>query len=211
MVTPPKNRMRFGRLSPPLQGWERADKLNVELVGYGWQEKRVTVRFHLPKDRDQTRIDLAVNFMGRDVKHSKSWTCEFCGAPARETQFQVLSWTHLDPPRLVVYIHFVCDMDQPHVLLNLRALHDMLNRMNMGRLGSFEDSLVGKDVDVVFPLAGSCACCQRDATANLDNGLKKCSKCKLTRYCSEKCQKRDWPRHKVTCGKIQSVNFENWN
>lgn len=42
-------------------------------------EKRVMVRLHLPKDRDMDRIQLAVALMGRDIKHSKHWLCEFCG------------------------------------------------------------------------------------------------------------------------------------
>ena len=29
--------------------------------------------------------------------------------------------------------------------------------------------------------------------------IKCCSKCKLTAYCSRRCQKRDWPRHKGEC------------
>ena len=28
----------------------------------------------------------------------------FSGAPSRETHVQTLSWQHLDPPRLVVYV-----------------------------------------------------------------------------------------------------------
>ena len=44
------------------------------------QEKRVMVRVHLPKDRDTARIQRALLALGRDVKHSKDWTCEYCGA-----------------------------------------------------------------------------------------------------------------------------------
>ncbi|KAI0709321.1 hypothetical protein C8Q76DRAFT_742985 [Earliella scabrosa] len=197
------------RVVPP-KDWEKADKLNIELIGYGWQERRVMVRFHLPKDRDTERIQLAMMFMCRDVKHCKNWMCEFCGAPSRETHVQTLSWQHLDPPRLVVYIHYVCDMDQPHVLNGLRSAHNMMNMASMGQLGPFNASLPEKQPGVVYPLAGSCACCERDDTVNLGPALKKCSGCKLTRYCSVGCQKKDWPRHKVTCNKIYSVNFENW-
>ncbi|RDX56694.1 hypothetical protein K466DRAFT_481374 [Polyporus arcularius HHB13444] len=194
----------------PLKEWERQDKLNVELVGYGWEEKRVIVRFHLPKDRDVGRIQLAITFMCRDVKHSKNWMCEYCGASARETHIVTNSWHHLEPPKLVVYIHYVCDMDQRHVLDGLRMTHDMHNLANMGRLGPFPTSFPPKQPGVTYPLAGSCACCERDETANDPGNLKKCSQCKLTRYCSNECQKKDWPRHKVTCNKIFSVKFENW-
>ena len=49
------------------------------LKAYDRQERRVMVRFHLPKDRDTERIQLAMMFMCRDVKHCKNWMCEFCG------------------------------------------------------------------------------------------------------------------------------------
>ncbi len=86
------------------------------------------VRFHLPKDRDVGRIQLAITFMCRDVKHSKNWMCEYCGmcrkisidacvavipqyrisgASARETHIVTNSWHHLEPPKLVVYVRLV--------------------------------------------------------------------------------------------------------
>ncbi|CDO71065.1 hypothetical protein BN946_scf184844.g69 [Trametes cinnabarina] len=202
-------------MKPRMKDWERADKLNVELVGYGYNEKRVIVRFHLPKDRDINRTQLVVAQMIRDVKHSKNWTCEFCGAPARETDVQNLSWQHLDPPRLVIYCHFVCDMDEQHVRRGLTATHQYLNMMNMMSGGGPVAPARNFDAwqrppDVSYPLGGSCACCERDETAKDDASLKKCSKCKLTRYCGAECQKKDWPRHKVVCKMVHSVNFENW-
>ncbi len=86
------------------------------------------VRLHLPADRDQDRIQLAVMLMLRDIKHSKKWLCEFCGtsytrgftprtpptvrlmripgAPARETHTFNFFYRVLDSdlPRLVVYV-----------------------------------------------------------------------------------------------------------
>ncbi|KAJ7629306.1 hypothetical protein B0H17DRAFT_550356 [Mycena rosella] len=35
-------------------------------------------------------------------------------------------------------------------------------------------------------------------------GLRRCAKCKHTSYCSTKCQKSDWPSHKIACLKIDS-------
>ncbi|KAG1727510.1 hypothetical protein EDB19DRAFT_195868 [Suillus lakei] len=32
---------------------------------------------------------------------------------------------------------------------------------------------------------------------------RKCSKCKSVWYCSEKCQKKDWPTHKPTCHEVE--------
>ncbi len=122
-----------------------------------------------------------------------------------------------------------------------------------GQLGPFPTSFPSRQPNAIYPLAGSCACCERDETVNLGTALKKCSGCKLTRCVSDcrpsaacyrvligilvlllldivgectislfialymalkrhsvECQKKDWPRHKVTCSKIYSVNFENW-
>ncbi|KAI0367430.1 hypothetical protein BV20DRAFT_1000672 [Pilatotrama ljubarskyi] len=223
----------FGIPKPPLKNWERADKLNVELVGYGWGEKRVIVRFHLPKDRDTERIQQATALMIRDVKHSKDWTCEWCGAPARESHVQNLSWNHLNPPRLVIYvrplplisasrscgtqrhipllqIHFVCDMDARHVREGVKVTHDYMNMLNFGGMGPLPP-FPKRPAGVTYPLAGSCARCERDESATNQDALKRCSKCKLTRYCGVECQKNDWPRHKVACGMVCSVNFENWD
>ncbi|EIW54764.1 uncharacterized protein TRAVEDRAFT_39272 [Trametes versicolor FP-101664 SS1] len=208
MAEPP-----FSLPAPPLKEWERADKLNIELIGYGWAEKRVMVRLHLPKDRDMDRIQLAVALMGRDIKHSKHWLCEFCGAPARETHFQNLSWHHLDPPRLIIYIHFVCDMDKAHVRAGLTTSHNMLNLAQGGAMGPMPsfDTFGQRPAGVAYPLAGSCGHCQRDETAGAGAGMMRCSGCKMTRYCGAECQKKDWKRHKVSCGMVYTVSFENWD
>ncbi|KAI9062064.1 hypothetical protein FKP32DRAFT_1593927, partial [Trametes sanguinea] len=205
-------RTMAGVAKPPLRDWERADKLNVELVGYGFNEKRVIVRFHLPKDRDLSRVQLVAAQLIRDVKHSKNWTCEFCGEPSRETHVQnISSGPHIDPPRLVIYCHFVCDMDTAHVRRNLLATHNYMNMASGGAAGPPPNfDAWTRPPGVTYPLSGSCACCERDETAGDDAGLKKCSSCRLTRYCGAACQKKDWPRHKVACKMIHSVNFENW-
>lgn len=35
-----------------------------------------------------------------------------------------------------------------------------------------------------------------------DNASKRCGNCRVTNYCSEKCQRSDWPQHKLSCKKI---------
>ena len=39
--------------------------------------------------------------------------------------------------------------------------------------------------------------CARCAIVHED--VKKCARCKLVKYCSVRCQKADWPKHKLTC------------
>lgn len=46
---------------------------------------------------------------------------------------------------------------------------------------------------------GNCSVCYRE-------GLNKCSKCNVVRYCSVECQKMDWTKHKTYCSKYK---FEN--
>lgn len=110
-------------------------------------------------------------------------------------------------------LHFICDLDEPHVRKGLTAMHGMLQQMGgAGPMPSF-NSLPKRPVGGTYPLAGSCAFCERDDTASADEDvqLDRCSGCRMTRYCGVQCQRRDWPRHKVTCAMVHSVKFENWD
>ena len=79
-------------------------------------------------------------------------------------------------------IHYVCDMDAPHVRAGIKANEDMFNMVNgMNGLAPTTTQIPDKEPGVTFPLAGSCAGCERDATAGARADLKKCSRCKLTR------------------------------
>jgi len=47
-----------------------------------------------------------------------------------------------------------------------------------------------------------------------DNPLKACARCKYTMYCSPRCQKTDWPRHKNDpCAPVEEMveNDDIWN
>src|SRR3989304_9344061 len=35
--------------------------------------------------------------------------------------------------------------------------------------------------------------------------LKQCGGCGIARYCSPECQKRKWPKHKITCKKLLDI------
>ncbi len=53
--------------------------------------------------------------------------------------------------------------------------------------------------------ADVCAICEKDRPG------KKCSACKLVRYCSPYCQKKDWQAgsHKDTCKELQALSLED--
>ncbi|KAI9030220.1 hypothetical protein DFJ74DRAFT_655908 [Hyaloraphidium curvatum] len=48
---------------------------------------------------------------------------------------------------------------------------------------------------------GECWRC-KVAAADEKEGLMRCSACRMARYCSKECQKRDWPEHKEICRKL---------
>lgn len=103
-------------------------------------------------------------------------------------------------------------MDKRHVRDGLTATHDLMNTRYDGQLGPMPPfaSFGKRPAGMVYPLAGSCAGCQREDTAVDEGALKRCARCKLTRVCGAACQRADWGRHKVACGMIYSVTFENW-
>lgn len=53
---------------------------------------------------------------------------------------------------------------------------------------------------------GTCATPNRLIDSDKDDAhylLKKCSRCRKMMYCSTECQRKDWPRHKVACIKLE--------
>lgn len=110
----------------------------------------------------------------------------------------------LAPPQ----VHFICDVDQPHVRKGLTATQEMLQRAGARSVPSYDTLPKRPAWFPTLPLAGSCASCERDdGEAQLD----RCSACRMTRYCGRACQRRDWARHKVVCRMVHSVKFENWD
>lgn len=108
--------------------------------------------------------------------------------------------------------HFICDMDFAHVRKGLTRFHAMVHGLGLADAHSPYNTMLRRPARIVHPLAGSCADCERDETAENDGAcLKRCSRCRMTRYCSAACQKRDWSRHKIVCRMVHELAFENWH
>ncbi|KAF9254326.1 hypothetical protein L218DRAFT_550929 [Marasmius fiardii PR-910] len=187
---------------------ELPNELQVEAFAYGENEKCIEIKLH-PRVPDNllgnpnTIAGWAVDFarkLLKDVKHIEKWKCEFCGKHAQAIKAQAGFWTHLTPPRMVLYIHEICDSGpcavQPDLLnLTMNLPPGTLNTIDFER-------------NTVLPVSGSCINCGRDQGMLPDGKLRelsRCGTCKLTRD----CQKADWPRHKhehVVCKAIRSVN-----
>ncbi|KAI0659927.1 hypothetical protein C8Q70DRAFT_103457 [Cubamyces menziesii] len=198
----------------PLDHWERADMLNVELIALGWADTRVVVRFYLPRlpqSPNDEASSLIVERIIHSVKHSKPWLCAFCGAPAREFTGQTFSPYGVNPPQSVLFLHFACDLNQEHVIEGLRANHRILQEVRQGSLGPLEMwlKIPPRPIQAMRPLAGSCGYCERDNSVR-ETTLRRCGGCHLTRYCGKICHKMDWPKHKLGCKTIHSVSYINW-
>ena len=46
----------------------------------------------------------------------------------------------------------------------------------------------------------TCSNCKRQPQAGV--GLKRCSRCQITKYCSVDCQKKDWDFHRFACSVV---------
>ncbi|KAJ7579784.1 hypothetical protein C8J56DRAFT_1169624 [Mycena floridula] len=143
--------------------------------------------------------------IGNDIKHSRNWRCEFCKKKARETVWTWASWMHLSPPRLQCYVHSICDAARGSCHDTLVAVTNEMGRMTGCPLNVLPQPKLPEGEER-FSLAASCACCERQETAQ-KHQLKQCTRCKVTRYCSVECQQPDWPRHKDFCKTVKEVKW----
>ncbi|KAJ7627821.1 hypothetical protein DFH06DRAFT_1227252 [Mycena polygramma] len=118
--------------------------------------------------------------IGQDMKHNRNWRCEFCNIHARETVWMKASWMHLDPPRMVCYVHHLCDTATGPCADKIRAV-DAEMRAQTG-LPPAPLPQTAPPAGYVYPMAATCAVCNEEATKSRKN-LKQCAKCGLTRYC----------------------------
>jgi len=156
----------------------------------------------MAKDEIATFAKLFIAVQWPDLKHTQFWHCEFCDKPSRISQTDTMSWSHLNPPRVTTYIHLACDVWKGKCAQTLREMGIATRAMTPGVPPL---PPVHKPDSTVYPLASSCAGCQKDTTASVN--LSHCGGCKLTRYCSQTCQEDDWRRHKPFCKTAKEVKW----
>ena len=74
--------------------------------------------------------------------------------------------------------------------------------------------------DYFFEKGEFCGICKKSASdLASDQGMKRCTGCKVARYCSKECQKEDLKSHKPDCKKVKHFldmfpgieeKFSNW-
>ncbi|KAL0568774.1 hypothetical protein V5O48_013204 [Marasmius crinis-equi] len=162
---------------------ELPNELQMEAFAYGENGKRIEIKLHprVPDDRlgkprqiDEWGVDFAKKLL-HDVKHAEKWKCEFCGGHAVLPKVQAAFWTHLSPPRLVLYIHETCNSSACKfrfelMLMELDVMPGTLNNIQ------FEN-----DNDTP-PVSGCCIKCGREKGDNTTAQLSRCATCRLTRW-----------------------------
>ncbi|KAJ7713420.1 hypothetical protein B0H16DRAFT_1810435 [Mycena metata] len=151
---------------------------------------------------EQFMVDIA-----DDIKHTRSWGCELCGAPSRETFWNVIHWTPVPEPAMTVWGFALCAANTPCMeIMYTRDIRAMVRQLPPPHWMSpppapllLNTPIESRPMGFVAPLS-SCASCHDETAA-----LNKCSGCHLTRYCSGPCQRSDWPRHKKMCKAVQEV------
>ncbi|KAF5314169.1 hypothetical protein D9611_006982 [Ephemerocybe angulata] len=155
--------------------------------------------------------------MVNDLKHSNQWDCQICRVkPAREQNFNIISFTEQSPPLTLIFIHNVC---KASTNLCHRIVQGIARKAQaIAAEGASEppiDFNPWTDFDTppekVSGLASSCAKCHDEKTGVRGYRMSRCSGCRLVRYCCPGCQKADWNRHKKVCRMVESVVWENFD
>ncbi|KAL0947302.1 hypothetical protein HGRIS_013420 [Hohenbuehelia grisea] len=126
-----------------------------------------------------------VRSLGNDLKFIYDWKCYVCEKPAGETFYILAAWTHLTPPRVHIFIHNLCAIDQGPCHLEVEATSAELKRES-GHPGPppaiKRPSPPPPNGMTHWPLTGACAKCWKEETAT-NGSLSRCGRCKMTRYC----------------------------
>ncbi|KAJ7696932.1 hypothetical protein B0H17DRAFT_1052488 [Mycena rosella] len=194
--------------------------LKVTIWMHGRNERRseITIRIPMPPGVGESTPGMhewTARFMldiADDLKHTRGFRCEGCGEPSRETFWNVIHWTPVPEPAMVVWSFALCAASSPCMqLMRARDVRVMVLQQPPPHFMSpppapllLNAPLELRPKGFVGALSGSCAGCREDETAGATE-MNKCAACGLTRYCRVSCQRADWPRHKKMCKAVQDV------
>ncbi|KAJ7693982.1 hypothetical protein B0H16DRAFT_1351964 [Mycena metata] len=156
-------------------------------------------------EQKQKWVEGFLQRIGRDMKHTRNWRCEFCKKHTRETVWMNSSWIHLTPPKINSYVHSIRDADKGPCYEQLRGFEAQVALMT----GFPPSGPPLPKTQKSYPMSASCIVCNNEASESRKN-LKQCGRCELTRYCSIECQREDWKRHKECCKAVKEVKWV-WN
>ncbi|KAL0950649.1 hypothetical protein HGRIS_007437 [Hohenbuehelia grisea] len=188
--------------------------LDLTIITYGEESRRAEIALR-PKIPPVIRGNISqlndwafelIRYLGIDVKHIDNWGCAICAKPARETHYQIASWTHLPQPKINIYVNHLCAAAGGECHKQVIGQSQAMAAMS-GMPPPPEAPLPMPSGVEMFPLAGSCAHCLKDETAATTSAISRCSGCKMT---SVNCQKNDWNRHKKVCKTVKSIRWAVW-
>jgi len=108
-------------------------------------------------------------------------------------------------PEGLTFLYFVFYVTQKNLQVQLIAFYDIINDRVSPLLTPIITKInEGSRINIVN--IGSCICGAH--TRNGGKKLLKCSDCKIARYCSQDCQKKDWAEHKGPCKNAQKKENE---
>ncbi|KZV64699.1 hypothetical protein PENSPDRAFT_587942 [Peniophora sp. CONT] len=191
-----------------LYGSRKREEVSLERFN-GDQQRRVEIDMkpRLPRSgmTPSEVYEWARHFVGanyQSFKHSQKWHCEYCDKPARMSESQMMSWTHLNPPRMNIYMHFVCNP-------SVGPCADIVRQtiVDAARISGMPPPprRTTRENPMDWPTMGACAGCEKDDTSK--HTTKVCAGCQLTRYCSAACQKGHWREHKAFCKMEKTVTW----
>ncbi|CAK5264094.1 unnamed protein product [Mycena citricolor] len=207
-------------------------EIHVSILGYREKQCDVLIRKPIPAnvannlpllDAFAQTSTMAIGF---DMKHSQRWECEQCGKPASETWLDPRPTITPAQSLVTLYMHQLCPSCHAAVETGIRDRRakakseaesssqpiDSPSSTAQIEATPGGDSHPSSKPPVPRPMAAASTCvsCKSAETSSPEYPMSRCSNCKLTRYCSAKCQTADWTRHGKICKTITEVKWLNW-
>ncbi|KAI9025436.1 hypothetical protein DFJ74DRAFT_38827 [Hyaloraphidium curvatum] len=163
----------------------------ISLWSYSGVEKVLREPFNIPVSQIKTRPKKATAVLG--ILHGlwrlrsdalgrvRDWHCIGCGRVSGAYHMSVAKGARGAPEKWLADVFPHCDDSD----CRARAAAKALKHAGGDPVGTAEGSFCCADCDAI--------------TTDKGRGMQRCGRCKAVRYCSQECQRKDWPRHKAVC------------